>query len=159
MGSIARPLRAVFAVRAGGVDSARCAGRESERGDATVEFLGIMVVLVIPVLYVVLAVGSVCAGAMAVDAGAREAARILSQDTARRADAERAVSLIVEDFGIGGGADVSASCEGCEAGEGIVSVRVAVRVPLPFVPRWFGRAAVPVSSSASAHVREVRARG
>ena len=31
----------------------------SERGDASVEFLGILVVLVIPVLYIVLAVGQV----------------------------------------------------------------------------------------------------
>lgn len=36
----------------------------SERGDATVEFLGMLVVLVIPLLYVVLAVGAVSAGAM-----------------------------------------------------------------------------------------------
>ena len=34
----------------------------SERGDASVEFLGILVVLVIPVLYIVLAVGQVSAG-------------------------------------------------------------------------------------------------
>ena len=39
----------------------------SERGDATVEFLGVVVVLVIPLLYVVLAVGAVSAGAMALD--------------------------------------------------------------------------------------------
>ena len=45
----------------------------SERGDASVEFLGILIVVVIPVLYIVLAIGQVSAGAMAVDAGAREA--------------------------------------------------------------------------------------
>ena len=44
----------------------------NERGDASVEFLGILAVVVIPVLYIVLAVGQVSAGAMAVDAGARE---------------------------------------------------------------------------------------
>ena len=55
----------------------------SERGDASVEFLGILVVLVIPVLYIVLAVGQVSAGAMAADAGAREAARILAEDVER----------------------------------------------------------------------------
>ena len=48
----------------------------NERGDASVEFLGILVVVVIPVLYIVLAIGQVSAGAMAVDAGAREAARL-----------------------------------------------------------------------------------
>ena len=41
----------------------------NERGDASVEFLGILVVVVITVLYIVLAISQVSAGAMAVDAG------------------------------------------------------------------------------------------
>ena len=113
-------------------------GAVSERGDASVEFLGILVVLVIPVFYIVLAIGQVSAGAMAVDAGAREAARILAQDSERRADAERAVALIVEDA---------------------IEVSVSVRVPLPFMPAWLGALGVTVSSSASAPVREVVAGG
>ena len=125
----------------------------SERGDASVEFLGILVVLVIPVLYIVLAIGQVSAGAMAVDAGAREAARILAQDSGRRADAERAVALIVEDFG------VDASCAACASSEGAIEVSVSVRVPLPFLPAWLGTLGVTVSSSASAPVREVVAGG
>ena len=131
----------------------------NERGDASVEFLGILVVLVIPVLYIVLAVGQVSAGAMAVDAGAREAARILAEDPAREADASHAVALIVEDFGIDAQADVSPNCVGCEGGGGGVDVRVSVRVPLPFVPAWLGRAGVDVSSSARVPVREVVAHG
>lgn len=131
----------------------------NERGDASVEFLGILVVLVIPVLYIVLAVGQVSAGAMAVDAGAREAARILAEDHAREADASHAVALIVEDFGIDAQADVSPNCVGCEGDGGVVDVRVSVRVPLPFVPAWLGRAGVDVSSSARVPVREVVAHG
>lgn len=131
----------------------------NERGDASVEFLGILVVLVIPVLYIVLAVGQVSAGAMAVDAGAREAARILAEDPAREADASHAVALIVEDFGIDAQADVSPNCVGCEGDGGVVDVRVYVRVPLPFVPAWLGSAGVGVSSSARVPVREVVAHG
>ena len=131
----------------------------SERGDASVEFLGILVVLVIPVLYIVLAVGQVSAGAMAVDAGAREAARILAEDPARESDASHAVALIVEDFGIDAQADVASRCEGCEAGSGVVEVRVGVRVPLPFLPAWMGSAGIGVSSSARVPVREVVADG
>ena len=131
----------------------------SERGDASVEFLGILVVLVIPVLYIVLAIGQVSAGAMAVDAGAREAARILAQDSGRRADAERAVALIVEDFGVDAPASVSSSCAACASSEGAIEVSVSVRVPLPFVPAWLGAVGVTVSSSASAPVREVVAGG
>lgn len=131
----------------------------SERGDASVEFLGILVVLVIPVLYIVLAIGQVSAGAMAVDAGAREAARILAQDSGRRADAERAVALIVEDFGVDAPASVSSSCAACASSEGTIEVSVSVRVPLPFLPAWLGTLGVTVSSSASAPVREVVAGG
>lgn len=134
-------------------------GAVSERGDASVEFLGILVVLVIPVLYIVLAIGQVSAGAMAVDAGAREAARILAQDSERRADAERAVALIVEDFGVDAPASVSSSCAACASSEGAIEVSVSVRVPLPFLPAWLGTLGVTVSSSASAPVREVVAGG
>ena len=125
----------------------------SERGDASVEFLGILVVLVIPVFYIVLAIGQVSAGAMAVDAG------LLAQDRARRADAERAGALIVEDFGGDAPASVSSSCAACASSEGAIEVSVSVRVPLPFMPAWLGALGVTVSSSASAPVREVVAGG
>ncbi|MBS4998689.1 Uncharacterised protein [uncultured Actinomyces sp.] len=130
----------------------------SERGDASVEFLGILVVVVIPVLYIVLAIGQVSAGAMAVDAGAREAARILAEDPDRTADASRAVTIIVEDFGVNAEPEVAATCDNCQEGEGDVDVRVSVRVPLPFMPSWLGVVGVGVSSSARAPVREVVAR-
>ena len=110
----------------------------NERGDASVEFLGILVVVVIPVLYIVLAIGQVSAGAMAVDAGAREAARILAEDPERTADASHAVTLIVEDFGVNATPEVVATCENCQEREGAVDVRVSVQVPLPFMPAWLG---------------------
>ena len=131
----------------------------SERGDASVEFLGILVVVVIPVLYIVLAIGQVSAGAMAVDAGAREAARILAEDPDRTADASHAVTLIVEDFGVNADPEVASTCENCEAGGGVVEVQVGVRVPLPFMPAWLGSAGIGVSSSARVPVREVVADG
>ena len=131
----------------------------SERGDATVEFLGILVVLVIPVLYIVLAVGHVSAGAMAADAGAREAARILAEDVERQGDAEHAVSLIVEDFGVETQPVVSSSCQACDSAEAMIEVRVSVRVPLPFLPAWLGPVGMDVSSSANAPLREVAAGG
>ena len=112
----------------------------------------------IPVLYIVLAIGQVSAGAMAVDAGAREAARILAEDPERTADASHAVTLIVEDFGVNAQPEVAATCDNCQAEEGAVDVRVSVQVPLPFMPSWLGDVGVGVSSSARAPVREVVAR-
>ena len=118
-----------------------------------------MVVLVIPVLYIVLAVGHVSAGAMAADAGAREAARILAEDVERQGDAEHAVSLIVEDFGVETQPVVSSSCQACDSAEAMIEVRVSVRVPLPFLPAWLGPVGMDVSSSANAPLREVVAGG
>ena len=114
----------------------------SERGDASVEFLGILVVLVIPVLYIVLAVGQVSAGAMAADAGAREAARILAEDVERQADAEHAVALIAEDFGVGSSPSMSSMCGACGSADGMVEVSVSVsawmspRAPACPCGRW-----------------------
>ena len=127
----------------------------SERGDASVEFLGILVVLVIPVLYIVLAVGQVSAGAMAADAGAREAARILAEDVERQADAEHAVALIAEDFGVGSSPSMSSMCGACGSADGMVEVSVSVRVPLPFLPaggglRWVRRGASESSCARAA---------
>ena len=67
--------------------------------------------------------------------------------------------MIVEDFGIDAQVDVTARCEECEAGGGVVEVQVGVRVPLPFLPAWLGSAGIGVSSSARVPVREVVADG
>ena len=98
-------------------------------------------------------------GAMAADAGAREAARILAEDVERQGDAEHAVSLIVEDFGVETQPVVSSSCQACDSAEAMIEVRVSVRVPLPFLPAWLGPVGMDVSSSANAPLREVVAGG
>ena len=84
-----------------------------------------------------------------------EAARILAEDRDREDDARRAVSLIVEDFGVNAPAEMLAECPGCGAEQGVVQVSVSVTVPLPFLPRWLGSIGVGVTSSARAPVREV----
>ena len=126
------------------VDCARAqprGGAVSERGDASVEFVGVLVAVVIPLLYVALALGQVSAGAMAVDAGAREAARILAEDSQRQGDAERAVSLIVEDFGVDATPVVSSSCVACESRRSdcrgcVFRCVFLCRLCLPGLVRW-----------------------
>ena len=86
------------------------------------------------------------------------AARILAEDPDRTADANHAVTLIVEDFGVNATPEVASTCENCQDGEGAVDVRVSMQVPLPFMPAWLGGLGVGVSSSARAPVREVVAR-
>lgn len=121
---------------------------EAERGSATVEFLGGTIVLLIPLVYLVLTLVHLQAGAFAATAAARDAGRLLATSnpaTAQRL-AETAVELTFADFGIDvdGASALSVACERrCESGDRAL-VRVAARVPLPFLPT--GSAAVPVSA-------------
>ena len=85
--------------------------------------------------------------------------RILAEDVERQGDAEHAVSLIVEDFGVETQPVVSSSCQACDSAEAMIEVRVSVRVPLPFLPAWLGPVGMDVSSSANAPLRAVVAGG
>ncbi len=88
-----------------------------------------LVVPVIPVLYIVLAVGQVSAGAMAVDAGAARS-RAFAEDPAREADASPCrCAHIVEDFGIDAQADVVLNCVGCEGDGGAADACVRAQPP------------------------------
>ncbi|WP_347876309.1 TadE/TadG family type IV pilus assembly protein [Cellulosimicrobium cellulans] len=84
-------------------------GRRAERGSAVVEFLGVALVLLLPVLYLVLTVGRLQAATFAVEGASREAARAFV--TAQTADdggrlAAAAVRLALDDQGFRPGTDV-----------------------------------------------------
>ncbi|WP_425954672.1 pilus assembly protein [Xylanimonas sp. McL0601] len=116
----------------------------AERGSAVVEFIGTTVLLLIPLLYLVLTVGRLQAGAFAVDGGAREAARAVvtassSDDGAARARV--AVAIALEDQGFdpqpalsGEAVQVACSKDPCLSPGGTVTATVRASVPLPFVP-------------------------
>ncbi|QAY62065.1 pilus assembly protein [Xylanimonas allomyrinae] len=145
---------------------------DSERGSAVVEFIGTTVVLLIPLVYLVLTVGRLQAGAFAVDGAAREAARavvtaVSSDDAAARARVAAGIAL--EDQGFdpqpaltGGAVQVTCAADPCLSPGGTVTATVHTRVPLPFVPealRSWVPLEVPVESRYRASVdqfREVR---
>lgn len=135
--------------------------RKVERGSAVVEFLGVALVLLLPVMYLVLTVGRLQAATFAVEGASREAARAFvtapsADDGARLAEA--AVALALDDQGFRTGADVltiSCSAEPCLEPGGEVAARVRFEVPLPLVPS-FVRAAVPLAVPVEAqHVASV----
>lgn len=135
----------------------RCGG---ESGSAVVEFIGTAVLLLIPLVYLVLVVGRLQAGAFAVEGAAREAARavVTAESSAQGvARARAAVEIAFEDQGFDAG-DASAegaltlecSADPCLSPGGEVGVRVRLDVPLPFVPAALGAwvpLAVPVEAS------------
>ncbi|MET3976437.1 TadE/TadG family type IV pilus assembly protein [Cellulosimicrobium sp. TH-20] len=141
----------------------RLTGQSADRGSAVVEFLGVALVLLLPVLYLVLTVGRVQAATFAVEGASREAARAFvtapsSDDGARLASA--AVTLALGDQGFAptpGGLRIACSSERCLEPGGEVTAHVRLDVPLPLVPE-FVRGVVPLSVPVEArHVASVDA--
>lgn len=110
-----------------------------ERGSASLEFLTIGFLLLVPLVYLVLAVSAIQSGALAVEGAARHAARV-AVDAADRleadAAAERAVSVALSDYGIDAdAASITLSCDPvCLQPGSRLHVQVTASVRLPLVP-------------------------
>lgn len=130
-----------------------------DAGSAVVEFLGIGLVLLVPLVYLVLVLAELQAATFAAEAAAREAGRILATDPSAHERAAAAVELALADQGVDAVAAeaLSITCGGggcSEPGERI-GVEVAVAVPLPMVPAFL-RDSVPAQVPVSAtHVAVV----
>ncbi|MDH6533315.1 hypothetical protein M2119_001552 [Aurantimicrobium minutum] len=129
----------------------------SEEGSAALEFITAGMLLLVPVVYLVLAISAVQGATLATEGAARHAARVYVQAASASlatAHANLAVQAALEDFGIPAEkATVSVACSpNCVSPRSLVTVTVAVNVPLPLVPAVLDldqRAVVPVSAQAS----------
>lgn len=129
----------------------------SEEGSAALEFITAGMLLLVPVVYLILALSAVQGATLASEGAARHAARVYVQatpGTQATAQAQQAVNVALADFGIPEDkATVSISCSpNCVSPRSLVTVTVAVDVPLPLVPAVLNldrRAVVPVSAQAS----------
>ena len=141
----------------------------ADAGNAVVEFLGIALLLLVPVVYLVLTLGRIQAATFAVDGAAREAGRAAVTAPDERSAAERAAAATALALGDQGfGADVAAdaltmTCAGtrCLEPGATLGVTVSVLVPLPGVPAWLSGAvplSVPVTATATATVDPFAAR-
>lgn len=129
--------------------SRRVAG---ERGSAVVEFHFLGILLLVPLVYVMLAVLDVQRTAYAVTQAAREAGRLYVA-TGDEGAARAAVAVALRDHSVEPGAvEVGLVCslDPCYQPGAEVTVTVRSSVALPFVPDVLAgaaRAAVPVSAS------------
>lgn len=121
-----------------------------DRGSALVEFLGISLVLLVPIVYLVLVLGRIQAATFATEGAAREAARVyVAADDAQQGStrAVTAVAVALTDQGFEddpvGALEVRCSADPCLTPGAEVAATVQVRVPLPFVP-GFVRELVPL---------------
>lgn len=120
-----------------------------ERGSASLEFLAVGLILLVPLVYLVLALAAVQAGALAVEGAARHAARIAVQHDGGGAGGavDRAVRVALADYGIDSAtASVTMHCShgDCSTAGSRISVAVSARVALPLVPDLLS--ATPVAS-------------
>lgn len=130
-----------------------------DRGSASLEFLTAGMILLVPLVYLVVALSAVQGGALAVEGAARHAARVYVQApdaSEAAARAERAVEFSLADYGLDvADASVQIDCEfprSCLTRQGMVTVTVEVWVALPLVPDVLSLrdvASVPLLASAS----------
>ncbi|WP_062379993.1 hypothetical protein [Demequina pelophila] len=137
--------------------------RTDDRGSLTVEAVALTLLLLIPTLYLVLALGRVQAGAYAAESGAYAAARAaVLAGTAAAVDGARvgtamddagiaAARLVAEDFGVPADAvAVELTCDpACLEPASVVEAAVTVAVPLPGVPA-FARGVLPLEVTVAA---------
>lgn len=136
---------------------------DAESGSATVEFLGLALVLMIPLIYLMVFVSQVQAAALGAVAAAEQAAQATAAiDAARGArSAVAGAHLTLGDYGFDARAvtvDLACSDGGCGSlePEEIVRSRVEVSVPLPLIHTLTGTDASPVTISAEAQQRVPR---
>jgi hypothetical protein len=117
-------------------------GWRSEGGSASLEFITAGLILLVPLVYLVVAVAALQAGSLAVEGAARHAARVYVQsddDTVGRRAAEEAVRFALADYGFGPrDAAVELSCaprrDDCLGRGAAVTVTVRLSVEMPLVP-------------------------
>lgn len=137
----------------------------AERGDegaAALEFILVGLVLLVPVVYLVVALGAIQGHTLGAEAGARHIARAVA--TAENVDgadarAARILSAVASEYGMDPDAvDVRVTCTSggaCPRAGATVVVTVGARVGLPLVPPVLGLdhlAAVPVEATAAQKV-------
>ena len=133
-----------------------------DTGTAALEFITVGLILLVPLVYLVIALAALQAGTLAVEGAARQAARVFVQapnPEEAAARASRAIEFGLSDYGVDpSSASTSVQCSGaprCPARNAIVTVTVRVDVPLPLVPDVLdlsSAASVPIESSATQRV-------
>lgn len=132
-------------------------GFRDDRGSAALEFITAGFLLLIPLVYLILAMAAIQAGALSVEGASRQAARVYVQAPTAGSGAARAktaVAFALGDFGISHSTSkLRVTCRPhpakCLTPEGFVTVTVTASVPLPLLPEILA-AHTPLSVKVSA---------
>ncbi|TFD80916.1 hypothetical protein E3T53_04535 [Cryobacterium psychrophilum] len=133
---------------------------DSESGSAALEFITAGLILLVPLIYLVVAMSVLQGGSLAVEGAARQAARVFvdsPDEGTANTRAIRAVQFALVDYGLDPrAADVAIDCTaptgGCLARQSAVTVTVRIRVTLPLVPDVLSlpsTASIPLEATAT----------
>lgn len=149
-------------MRTTGFGRVRQASDDREEGSALIEFVFLAVLMLVPIIYLIVALGRIQAGALAVEQGVREAGRAFvtaPDERSAPARAQAAMTLAYRDQGFDppgpGQITVSCSATPCLSGNDRVSVHGSITVVLPGVPGFLAKL-IPVQVTLNAtHVSTV----
>jgi Flp pilus assembly protein TadG len=111
-------------------------------GSAALEFITAGLLLLVPLVYLILAMAAIQGGALSVEGAARQAARVFVQaktEGSAQSRAQTAVDFALHDFGVStDGVTIVVTCSphpsACLTRRGFVTVTVTASVPLPLAP-------------------------
>lgn len=132
-----------------------------ETGSASLEFIGAGVLLLVPLVYLIIALAQIQSHTFGVDAAARYATRVLAQNPATLDALGSNVTVIAQQYGLSPeNIRVTVSCVDpgpCPAPGGLVTVTVTALSPLPLMPSFLthsGGASVTLTASSTHRVSE-----
>ena len=130
----------------------------AERGEATIEFIGLTAIVVLPLIYLIVAIASLQSCAMCVQSAAVSVAQVY----ARSGDwevAQAQAKLIAQDYGLEYPLDVEVKCGKCQVGDSL-TVTVVGRPNVPGMPfSWASNLSVPISKTFATVVVAQKASG
>jgi len=115
-------------------------------GSAALEFITVGVILLVPLVYLIIALGAIQEQTLGVEAAARQVARVMattSDPEAAASQGDRVLADVAEQYGLDHDAtEVSMSCApdgiDCPSAGAVVTITVTTRVTLPLMPALFG---------------------
>jgi Flp pilus assembly protein TadG len=132
-------------------------------GSASLEFVTVGLLLLVPTVYLVLALSALESASFGVEGAARQATRVFVQsesEGAAESAARTAIQVTLADYGLDArNAQVAVSCRpnpaDCLTRRGFVTVTITTTVPLPLIPPVLQvhlPAGIPVQSVATEQV-------
>ncbi len=132
-------------------------------GSAALEFITAGFLLLIPLVYLILVMAAIQAGALSVEGASRQAARVFVQAPTQAdasAQAATAVDIALDDFGVSrANTTVTITCRphpaSCLSRRGFVTVTVGASIPLPLVPSilsFTSPLSIPVTATSTEQV-------